>query len=315
MGYGAAAVAWMLLGAVSVQGFMPAAGGMLSSSYQDTRSNSARNMFSGIVEEIGVVTEMGARPDMPLWDGSTGEGVELVVEGDIVLDGASLGCSIAVNGVCLTVTELYPTSFRVGLAPETLRLSNLADLKSGDKVNLERALGTGTNERNSGHYVQGHVDNMGTILSLTPEGDSLWIKVQVPKDLIRYIVPKGFVAIDGTSLTVCEVNAQESWFTFMLVAYTQQHVIIPSKTHGSKVNIEVDVMAKYAERSLGAVLDRLETLETQVSTSTPKTKAPSMNDMGMVDMKVKVEKLEHMVRNRDYIIESMEERLDALEKK
>jgi riboflavin synthase len=194
-------------------------------------------MFSGIVEEMGVVRSLEHNTAARLWDGSSGEAVELTVEADVALEGASLGCSIAVNGVCLTVTEFdehcFKPWFKVGLAPETLRLSNLAAVKAGDVVNLERALASGG--RNSGHFVQGHVDNVGTILKFEPEGDSLWLRIGAPAELMRYIVPKGFIAIDGTSLTVCEVNHAEGWFTFMLVAYTQQHIIIPTKQVGDKV--------------------------------------------------------------------------------
>jgi riboflavin synthase len=117
-------------------------------------------------------------------------------------------------------------------------------------VNLERALRA--DGRNSGHFVQGHVDCTGEIINKWKEGDSLWVKVQVPKEYIKYIVPKGFIAIDGTSLTVCETSNEESWFTFMLIAHTQQAVIIPNKPEGGIVNIEVDVLAKMVERSLDA---------------------------------------------------------------
>eukprot|EP00638_Chattonella_subsalsa_P005507 CAMPEP_0117751064 /NCGR_PEP_ID=MMETSP0947-20121206/10747_1 /TAXON_ID=44440 /ORGANISM="Chattonella subsalsa, Strain CCMP2191" /LENGTH=225 /DNA_ID=CAMNT_0005569363 /DNA_START=231 /DNA_END=908 /DNA_ORIENTATION=+ len=222
-------------------------------------------MFSGIVEEMGVVKSLEEKTDMKLWDGSTGSGTELCVEspGGVVLDGAYNGASIAVNGVCLTVIEYDDKSFRVGLAPETLRRSNLPLLKTGDKVNLERALSV--DGRNSGHFVQGHVDETGKILEMRPEGDSLWVKVQVPKELMRYIVPKGFIAIDGTSLTVCEVDVAEGWFNFMLVAYTQKHIIIPSKKVGDKVNVEVDVLGKYVERSLGTILDRLDKIEAKLN--------------------------------------------------
>jgi len=141
----------------------------------------------------------------------------------------------------------------VGLAPETLRRSNLGTLKPGSRVNLERALKA--DGRNSGHFVQGHVDCTGDIVEKWREGESLWVKVKVPQEFIPYIVPKGFVCVDGTSLTICEVDArpEASWFTFMLVAHTQQNVIIPAKAPGERVNIEVDVLAKMVERSLQGV--------------------------------------------------------------
>jgi riboflavin synthase len=216
-------------------------------------------MFSGIVEEMGAVKSLEKRTDLRLWDGSEGEGVQLLVKAPIAVQGATLGCSIAVNGVCLTVTEFGDDWFSVGLAPETLRRSNLGDLQTGDPVNIERALPSG--ERNSGHYVQGHVDGTGTIMSMTPENDSLWVKVAAPSVLLNSIVTKGFVAVDGTSLTVVDVNRVEGWFTFMLVAYTQQHIIIPRKQKGDRVNLETDVLGKYVERSLSSVVERLERLE------------------------------------------------------
>lgn len=157
--------------------------------------------------------------------------------------------------------------FTVGLAPETLRRSNLGDLSSGAKVNLERALAA--DGRNSGHFVQGHVDNVGTIVSMKPDGDALWVTVRPPKELMAYIVPKGFIAVDGASLTVCEAPAAADppYFSFMLVSYTQQKIIIPSKAVGDTVNLEVDVTAKYVERSMAAVLSRIEALEAKVGAS------------------------------------------------
>lgn len=173
-------------------------------------------------------------------------------------------CSICVSGVCLTATALDfdHMQFKVGLAPETLRRTYFTSLQPGDKVNLERASEIGG--RNSGHFVQGHVDGTGQIVKQFPDQDSLWFHVQVAPDLLKYIVPKGFVAVDGTSLTVVDVNTQESWFSFMLVDYTQKHVILPSKQVGDFVNIEVDVLGKYSESALAALVPRLEALEAKV---------------------------------------------------
>ena len=143
-------------------------------------------------------------------------------------------CSICVSGVCLTATELDEAAgeFKVGLAPETLRKTYLGSVKAGDKVNLERASEIGG--RNSGHFVQGHVDDTGEIIDKWVDKDSLFIKIKVPKEQIKYIVPKGFIAVDGTSLTVCEVNPAECWFTLMLIEYTQKKIIIPTKAIVSK---------------------------------------------------------------------------------
>uniref|UniRef100_A0A7S2UER5 Riboflavin synthase n=1 Tax=Attheya septentrionalis TaxID=420275 RepID=A0A7S2UER5_9STRA len=229
-------------------------------------SSSQRNMFTGIIEEMGTVVALEEKNDLPLWDGSTGSGTELTVKGNVVMDGAYLGCSISVNGVCLTATELDDGNheFKVGLAPETLRRTYLGQLGAGDAVNLERASEIGG--RNSGHFVQGHVDGVGTIVDRWIDENSLFFKVQVEPELIRYIVPKGFIAIDGTSLTVCEVDSSSDkpWFTFMLVEYTQKKIIIPSKQVGGLLNIEVDVLGKYSENALAAIVPRIEELEAKV---------------------------------------------------
>mmetsp|Transcript_32565 Transcript_32565/g.51852 ORF Transcript_32565/g.51852 Transcript_32565/m.51852 type:complete len:216 (-) Transcript_32565:865-1512(-) len=193
---------------------------------------------------------------------SVGKGFVLVVKCKVSLDGCYLGASIAVNGVCLTATRFDESTVAFGIAPETLRKTNLKILKSGEKVNLERAAKMG--DRNSGHYVQGHVDGTGEIMSKTMEGESLWIKVKVPKSMINLIVVKGFIAIDGTSLTVCEVNSQEAWFTFMLVQYTQTKIIIPHKNIGDLVNLELDVLGKYVEKSMGALLERIGGVEAEM---------------------------------------------------
>lgn len=229
------------------------------------RSSSQQNMFTGIVEEMGTVVSLEENDNMTLWDGTKGKGTELCVKGDVVLEGAYLGCSICVSGVCLTATELSDDGsnvFKVGLAPETLRRTYLGELKEGDVVNLERASEIGG--RNSGHFVQGHVDGMGTILDKWTDEDSLFFKVKVGDDLLRYIVPKGFIALDGTSLTVCEVNTEEKWFTFMLVEYTQKKIIIPQKDIGQRINIEVDVLGKYSESAFQTLMPRIEELEQKV---------------------------------------------------
>ncbi len=220
-------------------------------------------VFSGIVEEMGSVASLRENAQMTMWDGSTSQGYELTVGASEVLGGAYLGCSIAVNGVCLTVTEFDHESFTVGLAPETVRRTNLAELESGAAVNLERALAA--DGRNSGHYVQGHVDGVGIIEEMRADGEALWVRVRPPAELMAYIVPKGFIAVDGTSLTVCESNAVEGWFDFMLVSYTQSKIILPKKAVGAKVNLEVDVMGKYVERAMGATASRLEQLEARVA--------------------------------------------------
>ncbi|TYI10609.1 hypothetical protein ES332_A09G153200v1 [Gossypium tomentosum] len=190
---------------------------------QNFRTPTIRSLFTGIVEEMGEIKQ---------------------------LEDVHLGDSIAVNGTCLTVTDFdtYLGEFTVGLAPETLRKTSLSELEPGSLVNLERAIQpTG---RMGGHFVQGHVDGTGEIVGKQVEGDSLWIKVKTDKNLMKYVVPKGFIAIDGTSLTVVDVFEEELCFNFMLVAYTQQKVVIPLKEIGQKVNLEVDILGKYVERLL-----------------------------------------------------------------
>ena len=170
-------------------------------------------------------------------------------------------CSICVSGVCLTATALEKDTFTVGLAPETLRRTYLGELTPGSRVNLERASEIGG--RNSGHFVQGHVDGVGIVSAKWRDGDSLFFRITTSPEIRKYIVPKGFIAVDGTSLTVVDVVGEDS-FTFMLVTYTQQKIIIPSKEIGSKVNLEVDVLGKYSETALAALIPRLEALEAKV---------------------------------------------------
>lgn len=190
-------------------------------------------MFTGIVEEVGRVQRLWQSADS--W--------QLRIAAASVLADVQLGHSIAINGTCLTVTEFTPQSFTVGLSPETLRCTNLGELLTDAEVNLERSLAA--DGRIGGHFVQGHVDGTGVITKKQPEGDSLWLTIDPPPDLLRLIVPKGYVAIDGTSLTVVDVTSKH--FTFMLVAYTQTHITLPRKPIGDRVNIEVDILGKYVK--------------------------------------------------------------------
>ncbi|KAG7392938.1 Riboflavin synthase alpha chain [Phytophthora pseudosyringae] len=219
-------------------------------------------MFTGIIEEIGTVVSMQERSDLLLWDGERGTGFELVVRVTVALEGAYLGCSVAVNGTCLTATGIEEDRVAFGVAPETLRRTNLSQLGVGDKVNVERSMGV--DARNSGHFVQGHVDGTGTILSFTREDDSLWVKISAAPEVLRDVVTKGYIAIDGTSLTVCEVDRTSGWFSVMLISHTQNHIILPLKQVGDRVNLEPDVLGKYAARSMGGVLERVDALESQL---------------------------------------------------
>ena len=195
-------------------------------------------MFTGLVEEIGVISQIQRRPNS----------YTMAIDASEVLEGVKLGDSICVNGVCLTVTTFNAKSFSVGLAPETQNKSNLGDLEIGDKVNLERSLTP--QSRMGGHFVQGHIDATGVIESFRPDQDALWMTIKTPQNLMKYIAPKGFIAIDGASLTVVDVG--EHWFNVTLIAYSQEKLVQPSKQVGDRVNLEVDILAKYLERLISA---------------------------------------------------------------
>jgi riboflavin synthase len=187
-------------------------------------------MFTGIVEEIGVVR--GA------------EGGRLTIEAVKVLEGTKPGDSLAVNGVCLTVTSLGGGAFEVDVMPETLSRTNLGGLRYGERVNLERALALGG--RLGGHLVLGHVDDVGKVVSVAPEENARIMRIAVPARLLAYIAGKGFIAVDGVSLTVVDVD--DFSLSVSLVAYTTEHTILGDKSPGSAVNVEVDVIARYLER-------------------------------------------------------------------
>ena len=187
-------------------------------------------MFTGIVEELGTV-------------GSIKSGV-LIVGASLVLEDLDIKDSICVNGACLTVTELTGTGFQVDVVPETLRRTNLGALTSGSKVNLERSLQMGG--RLGGHIVQGHVDGTGEISSITEDGDAYLYSFAVSPELSRYIVQKGFICVDGISLTV--VDCADDEFTVTLIPYTREHTVLGTKSEGNKVNLEADIMAKYIEK-------------------------------------------------------------------
>lgn len=191
-------------------------------------------MFTGLIEELGKVKALQ----------HTDEGVDLIVEASLTLEDAQLGDSIAVQGVCLTVSELGEGTATFGVAPETLRVTSLGALSEGQPVNLERALLPTT--RMGGHYVQGHVDGTGTLQSISEDGEALWVTIEAPTDLLTYIVKKAYVAIDGTSLTVTDVT--DTTFSVMLIRHTQPRITLPTKKPGDRINLEVDIMAKFAEK-------------------------------------------------------------------
>ncbi len=189
-------------------------------------------MFTGIVEEVGLVKDL--------------EGQRLVVQAHKVMAGLKLGDSIAVNGACLTVVQREDSTFTVELSPETLRRTSLGSLSVGHGINLERPLAV--SDRLGGHIVQGHVDATGSITSSKPDGDCVILRIRCPKRLMPYIVEKGFVAVDGISLTVVKRGA--SSFTLSVIPYTLQNTNLMGKTVGDRVNLEADIVAKYVESIL-----------------------------------------------------------------
>lgn len=191
-------------------------------------------MFTGIIEEIGLVERLDL--DDPL--------ESLIIAAEIVIGDASLGDSIAVNGTCLTITRIGVGNFAVGVMAETLRRTNLGTLNPGDAVNLERPLRP--DSRLGGHFVQGHIDGVGTITSVSPDGNALALRIETTPEILRYVVEKGFITVDGASLTVTMIDA--GGFGVALIPYTQQHIAAGSQLSGRQVNIEVDVLAKYVEK-------------------------------------------------------------------
>jgi riboflavin synthase len=190
-------------------------------------------MFTGIIEELGIVERAGAR---------------LKILCSKVLEDSREGSSIAVNGVCLTAVDLKADCFAADLAPETLRRSNLGDLRAGSRVNLERPLSL--SDRLSGHIVQGHVDGTGELLSLEELGDNnWWLRVRIPPELDRYLVYKGSIAIDGISLTIAQLNGDILSVT--VIPHTYLNTTVGSRRPGDRLNLECDMLAKHVEKLLG----------------------------------------------------------------
>lgn len=187
-------------------------------------------MFTGIVEEVGEVFET--------------PGTGLRIRATTVLEDAHLGDSIAINGTCLTVTAIDEGGFSVDTVPETLRRTNLGELRPGDPVNLERALPAGG--RMGGHFVQGHVEGTGRINSIEPENEALLIRIEAPPELMRYIVEKGFITVDGISLTV--VSRDDRGFVITIIPFTQANTNLRARRAGDTVNLETDILAKYVEQ-------------------------------------------------------------------
>lgn len=193
-------------------------------------------MFTGIVEEIGTVLAVT-------------QGIKsskLTLQGNVIFEDMHIGDSIAVNGVCLTVVSKTSNTFTVDVMAETLRRSSLGQLSKGSKVNLERAMAA--NGRFGGHIVSGHIDGTGTIESFVKEDNAVWVTIATPKNILKYIIEKGSIAIDGISLTVAYVD--NKCFKVSLIPHTASNTTLLTKTAGNIVNLENDVVGKYIDKLL-----------------------------------------------------------------
>ena len=189
-------------------------------------------MFTGIVIEKGKLLDSTA-------------GV-LTIRSLLATEGGQVGDSIAVNGACLTIIALSEGQFSVDVTPETIRRTSLGDITAGVSVNLEPALAYGA--KVGGHLVQGHVDGVGVISEVTPEGNSYRISIDAPREIMRYLVEKGFITVDGISLTVAALS--DTRFTAAVIPYTYENTTLGDRKLGDKVNLEADILAKYTERLL-----------------------------------------------------------------
>lgn len=195
-------------------------------------------MFTGIVEETGIIKKL-------LISGNSGQ---IQIRAKKVLEGTNIGDSIAVNGICLTVTSMSEESFCADVMAETVRRSSLRNLSSGDLVNLERAMAAGG--RFGGHIVSGHIDGTGTIRSLKREENAVWLTIDTKPEIMRYIVEKGSICIDGVSLTVAKTR--ETYFQVSVIPHTGEETTLLKRKPGEFVNLENDIVGKYVERFVKA---------------------------------------------------------------
>lgn len=208
-------------------------------------------MFTGIVEEKGKVSHMQLG----------GESGVIAVKARKVLEGTKIGDSIAVNGVCLTVTSLQHDGFTADVMAETIRRSSLGSCKAGSQVNLERAMAA--NGRFGGHIVSGHIDGTGVIKSMIREENAIWVRIETSKDILHLIVEKGSICIDGISLTVAKLD--ESSFAVSVIPHTREETTLLGKNAGDIVNLENDVIGKYVERLLGIKTSKPEKQESKIT--------------------------------------------------
>jgi riboflavin synthase len=193
-------------------------------------------MFTGIIEELGTVTAITKQPDA----------LRLTINSKMVLDDLKRGDSISCSGTCLTAIEIDENGFTADVMMETIKLTSLSEVQVGDPINLERAMNAKT--RYGGHVVQGHIDGVGEFVSREKSDNWDWVRIRIPRELLRYVVMKGSITFDGISLTVNEIS--DDVIGLSLIPETLQVTTLGSKKPGSKVNLEVDVMAKHIERLL-----------------------------------------------------------------
>ena len=194
-------------------------------------------MFTGIIEETGIIDNI-----------TTGaKSCRLRIKGNIIFDDLKLGDSVAVNGVCLTVAQLTPESFEADVMAETMRRTGMGALKKGSRVNLDRAMPM--NGRFGGHFVSGHIDGVGTVVSKVTEDNAVLVTITADADVMKYIVFKGSVALDGISLTVANVSNDR--FTVSIIPHTASETTLLERNIGEKINIECDVIGKYVEKLMG----------------------------------------------------------------
>lgn len=194
-------------------------------------------MFTGIIEEVGRVNRVL----------SGHQSGEIEIAASTVLEGTKIGDSIAVNGVCLTVTSMASGLFRADVMPETLKRSNLGDIKHGGLVNLERAMAA--DGRFGGHIVSGHIDGMGQVLSMRNDGNAVWVRIGAPTSILNLIVEKGSITIDGISLTVATVSDKD--FQVSIIPHTGSETTLLSRQPGDNVNLENDIVGKYVQKLMG----------------------------------------------------------------
>ena len=203
----------------------------------DRNRKEGESLFTGIIEETGVIRALTM----------SGHSGQIRIRADKVLEQTKIGDSIAVNGICLTVTSLSADGFTADIMPETVSRSSMKTAAAGDKVNLERAMAA--DGRFGGHIVSGHIDGTGTIREMSRDENAVWVRIQAGPEILRYIVEKGSITIDGISLTVARVTGRD--FSVSIIPHTGEETTLLSRQEGDIVNLETDIIAKYTEKLLG----------------------------------------------------------------